>query len=324
MRHVLREMGKLQNERGRLMAENKVKYLWQGGTVVPIQEATVHVLTPTVFWGTNVFEGLRGYWNHEREQMHCFREKEHFQRLAESVKMMRMSLPFDPEKYGDYVKEVIVANQLKEDVHFDIRIYLDGIGRWYDTEPSNMFIALFPMGRAMDIENGITCKTSSWRRISDAAISPRIKVGSNYQNSRLAVLEAMADGYDSTLLLNQNNKISEGPGYCVFAVKKGSVITPSVTSDILESITRLTLLELFEKEMGLQVQQRDVDRTELYIAEEVFICGTRVEIVPIISIDKIQVGSGKPGPITREIQKIYFNIVRGNEERYMHWLTSIY
>lgn len=306
------------------MAENKIKFLWQGGSLVPIEEAKVHILTPTVFWGTNVFEGLRGYWNPEKAQMYCFREKEHFQRLAESVKMMRMSLPFDPEKYGDYVKEAIVANELREDVHFDIRVYLDGIGRWYDTEPSNMFIALFPMGRAMDIEKGVTCKTSSWRRITDATISPRIKVGSNYQNSRLAVLEARADGYDSTLLLNQNGKVSEGPGYCIFAVKKRVVITPSVTSDILESITRLTLIELFEKEMGLQVEERDVDRTELYISEEVFICGTRVEIVPIISIDKIEIGNGKPGPVTKEIQENYFNIVRGLDKRYMHWLTPIY
>ncbi len=306
------------------MGVKSVKYLWQGGDLVPIEDAKVHLLTPTVFWGTNAFEGLRGYWNNEEEQMYCFREQEHFQRLAESVKMMRMSLPFEPEKYVDYVREAIVANELREDVHFDIRVYLDGIGRWYDTEPSNMFIALFPMGRAMDIENGVTCRTSSWRRITDATISPRIKVGSNYQNSRLAVLEAMADGYDSTLLLNQNNKVSEGPGYCVFAVKKGVIITPSVTSDILESITRLTVIELFQNEMGLRVEERDVDRTELYIAEEVFICGTRVEIVPIVSIDKIEIRNGKPGPITKEIQRIYFNIVRGLDQRYMHWLTPIY
>jgi len=306
------------------MADKKVKYIWQGAKMVPVEDATVHILTPTVFWGTNVFEGLRAYWNQEQEQLYCFREEEHFQRLAESVKMMRMSLPFDPEKYGDYVKETILANELREDVHFDIRVYLDGIGRWYDTEPSNMFIALFPMGRAMDVENGVTCKISSWRRISDASVSPRIKVGSNYQNSRLAVLDAMFDGYDATLLLNQNNKVSEGPGYCVFAIKKGVVITPSVTSDILESITRLTLIELFEKEMGLKVQEREVDRTELYISEEIFICGTRVEIVPIISLDKIPVGTGRPGPVTKKIQEIYFNIVRGLEERYSHWITPIY
>jgi branched-chain amino acid aminotransferase len=306
------------------MAANKIRYLWQSGGIVPIENAQVHLLTPTVFWGTNVFEGLRGYWNSEKEQMYCFREKEHFQRLAESVKMMRMSLPFDPEKYGDYVKDTIVANKLREDVHFDIRVYLDGIGRWYDTEPSNMFIALFPMGRAMDVKKGVTCKTSSWRRITDGAIPPRIKVGSNYQNSRLAVLEAMADGYDATLLLNQNNKVSEGPGYCVFAVKKGTVITPSVASDILESITRLTLIELFEKEMKLRVEQREVDRTELYIAEEVFICGTRVEIVPIVSLDGISVGNGKPGSLTKSIQKTYFDIVRGDNKKYSHWLTPIY
>jgi branched-chain amino acid aminotransferase len=138
------------------------------------------------------------------------------------------------------------------------------------------------------------------------------------------VLEAVADGYEATLLLNHNNKVSEGPGYCVFAIKKGVVITPSVTADILESITRLTLIELFEKELGLKVVERDVDRTELYISEEVFICGTRAEIVPIISIDKIPIGNGSPGPITKKIQEIYFNIVRGFDDRFRHWVRPVY
>ncbi len=306
------------------MEKDTIKYMWHGGKLVPIEDAKVHILTPTVFWGTNVFEGLRGYWNPDHEQMYCLRQEEHFQRLAESVKMMRMSLPFDPDKYGDYVREAIIGNEVKQDVHFDIRIYLDGIGRWYDTEPSNMFIALFPMGRAMDTENGVSCNISSWGRISDRSISPRIKVGSNYQNSRLAVLEAMADGYEATLLLNSNNKVSEGPGYCVFAIKKGVVITPSVTSDILESITRLSLIELFEKELTMRVEERDVDRTELYISEEVFICGTRVEIVPITSLDRIPIGTGRTGPITKKIQKLYLSIARGLNENYNHWITPIY
>jgi len=306
------------------MTENTIKYMWQGGGLVPIDEAKVHILTPTVFWGTNVFEGLRGYWNPDHRQMYCFRQEEHFKRLAESVKMMRMSLPFDPDKYGDYVKEAIVGNEVRQDIHFDIRVYLDGIGRWYDTEPSNMFIALFPLGRAMDTENGVTCNISSWRRISDNSISPRIKVGSNYQNSRLAVLEAMADGYQATLMLNQNGKVSEGPGYCVFAVKKGVVITPSVTSDILESITRLTLIELFQDKLGLRVEEREVDRTELYIAEEVFFCGTRVEIVPITSLDGIPIGDGRAGPVTKKVQTLYESIVRGVHDEYKHWITPIY
>ena len=306
------------------MSKTTVKYIWQGGEIVPLEEAKVHILTPTVFWGTNVFEGLRAYWNPEKRQMYCFREEDHFQRLAESVKMMRMSLPFNPNKYSDYVKETIVANDLREDAHFDIRVYLDGIGRWYDTEPSNMFIVLFPMGAPMDSENGISCCTSSWRRISDDSIAPRIKVGSNYQNSRLAVLDAMQNGYDSAIMLNRNGKISEGPGYCIFAIKKGTIITPSVTSDILESITRATLIELFEKELGLTVIERDVDRTELYIAEEVFICGTRVEIVPITSLDRFSIGNGQRGPITKKIQELYLSIARGSNADYRHWITPIY
>jgi branched-chain amino acid aminotransferase len=181
-----------------------------------------------------------------------------------------------------------------------------------------------PLGRVQDVENGVASKTSTWIRISDHAMSPRIKCGSNYQNSRLAILEAAADGYKTVLFINQRGKLSEGPGYCIFLVRKGVVVTPSVTSDILESITRLTLIDLFQKELGVDVEDREVDRTEMYVADEAFFCGTRMEIVPVTSLDRIPIGDGKPGALTKKVQQIYFDIVRGKTKRYAHWLTPVY
>ena len=303
---------------------SKIKYMWHGGKLIPFMDAKIHVMTPTVFWASNVFEGMRGYWNEEEKQMYLFRIEDHFDRIGESCRMMRMPLPFERQKYGEYVKETIKGNGFKEDVAVEQRIYVDGIGRWYDTEPTNMFISAMPLGRVQDVENGVASKTSTWLRISDSAMSPRIKCGANYQNSRLAILEAAADGYKTVVFMNQQGKLSEGPGYCVFLIRKGAVVTPSVTSDILESITRLTLMELFEKEMGLRIEGRDVDRTEMYVAEEAFFCGTRMEIVPVTSLDRIPIANGKPGPITKRIQQIYFDILRGRNKRYAQWLTPVY
>ena len=303
---------------------SKIKYLWHGGKLVPFMDAKIHVMTPTVFWASNVFEGMRGYWNGDEGQMYLFRIEDHFTRIGESSKMMRMPLPFERKKYADYVKETIIGNEFKEDVAIEQRIFVDGIGRWYETEPTNMFISAMPFGRAQDIDNGVASKTSTWLRISDHSMSPRIKCGSNYQNSRLAILEAAADGYKTVLFINDRGKLSEGPGYCIFLVRRGAVVTPSVTSDILESITRFTLIDLFQKEMGLKVEDREVDRTEVYVAEEAFFCGTRMEIVPITSLDRILIGNGTPGPITKRIQQLYFDIVRGKNKRYFHWLTPVY
>ncbi|GAG06187.1 unnamed protein product, partial [marine sediment metagenome] len=161
-------------------------------------------------------------------------------------------------------------------------------------------------------------------RIDDNSIPPRIKCGANYQNSRLATMQAEADGYDQPIILNGDGKVSEGPGACFFMVRRGVVVTPPVTAGILESITRMSLLKLFREELKIPVEEREIDRTELYVADEAFFCGSGAEIVPIVSIDKLPVGDGKPGPVAKEILNLYFNIVRGNNPKYMEWCTPIY
>lgn len=302
---------------------DRITHLWMDGKIVPFADAKLHVLTPTVFWATNVFEGMRGYWNAEEGRLLGFRLEDHFDRLGDSARMMRMALPFERARYAHYVRELIAANGFQEDVAIEQRVYVDGIGRWYETGPTSMFLAVFPLGRVQDIEAGVSCRTSTWRRISDGAMPPRIKVGSNYQNSRLAILEARLDGYQTTLFLNDRGKVSEGPGYCLFLVRKGVLTTPSVTSDILESITRATLIELGRDVLGLAVEEREVDRTELYVAEELFFAGTRMEVCPVVALDRLPVADGAPGPVTRRLQRLYFDVVRGRERQYAHWLTPL-
>lgn len=304
----------------------KVKYLWQGGKLVEIENAKVHVLTPTFFWGTNVFEGIRGYWNERKAELYFHRVDDHFKRLAESAKMMRMDLPFPPNQYFEYIRSLITKNEIREDVHVLQVIYLDGIGhpRWYATHPTNMFLAAIPKGRTFNIEEGVSTTISSWKRTSDNVVPPRIKCGSNYQNCRLAALLATADGYESVIMLNEVGKVSEGTGYCVFMLRKGRLVTTPVTADILESITSSTVIQLCRDIFNIQVEVRDIDRTELYVAEEIFFCGTLAEIVPVISVDRISVGTGRPGTLTKNIQEAYFKIVKGEDDCYVSWRTPIY
>jgi branched-chain amino acid aminotransferase len=187
-----------------------------------------------------------------------------------------------------------------------------------------MYIAAQPHPTLFDATKGIHCCTSTWTRISDNCSPPRVKAGPNYQNSRLASLEADAKGFDWAVILTNEGKVSEAPGACLFMVRNGIVITPPVTSGILESITRGTLIHLFSQEFGMSVHEREIDRTELYIAEEVFLCGSGAEVMPVASLDRIDIGDGKVGPVTQKIQKLYFEVVRGIYKGYSEWRTAVY
>jgi branched-chain amino acid aminotransferase len=186
-------------------------------------------------------------------------------------------------------------------------------------------LAVDALPRKLSTKPGISACVSSWMRIADGAMPPRIKCSANYQNGRLATLEAKANGYDTALLLNGRGKLAEAPGACCFIVRRGVPVTPPVTADILESVTRATLLELFRKELGVTPEVREIDRTELYVADEAFLCGSGWEITPILSIDQLAFGEGKePGPVTRAIQDCYFGVVRGERLSYRDWLTPVY
>jgi branched-chain amino acid aminotransferase len=303
----------------------KERLIWFKGEIMPVDEAKVNVLSPTCQFGANVFEGLRCYWNETDQELYAFRLKEHTERLLDSVKMMRFDLKYSYKELVSSFNDIVKANNYKEDIALRQTIFLDGLGSWFATGPTEMFIAPIPKARLFIDENkGIDCCVSSWERINDNSLSPKIKVGANYINSRAGQLEALRNGYDFTIFLNNQGTVSEGPGSCIFIVRDGVLITPPVTASILESITRATIIEIARAELGLNVLERDVDRTELYICDEIFLCGTAVEIVPVFSVDRMMVGSGEKGSITKNLQELYFNVVRGNVEKYKHWLTPIY
>ena len=298
--------------------------VWQNGQIVPIEKATVNVLTPAVLFGANIFEGLAAYWNTEEEELYCFRFADHFKRLFESSRIMRMNIPHTAEDFHRFTRETIIANKYREDIHLLQVVYVDDIGGLFKQNKFGMYIAAQPHIHLFDIGKGIHCCTSTWTRISDGSSPPRVKSGPNYQNSRLASLEAEAKGFDWAIILTNQGKVSEAPGACVFMVRNGVVVTTSVTSDILESVTRATLIDLISKELDMPVKEREIDRTELYVAEEVFVCGSGAEVLPVISLDRIPIGDGNVGPVTKQIQKLYFDVVRGIHKGYSEWRVPVY
>lgn len=299
------------------------RYLYLNGQLVPYGEALIHVQSGAVKYGTSVFEGLRAYWNPQQGELYVFRLKEHIDRLYDSLRLMRLEHAFTREELASSILEVLRKNEYREDVHIRQSAYLEADGPMEATGPVGLAVDALP--RRLSAKAGVSVGVSSWMRIADASMPPRIKCSANYQNGRLAMLEAKANGYDGALLLNSQGKLAEAPGACCFLVRGGVPITPPVTADILESITRATLLELCRKELGLAPEAREVDRTELYVAQEAFLCGSGWEITPILSIDRLPLGDGaRPGPVTRAVGECYFSVARGEKPAYRPWLTPVY
>ncbi len=299
------------------MADFKI---WMNGRLVPQAEAVLPVNSAAVFYATNVFEGIRAYWNERDGELYVFRLADHVARLRESMKMMRFTVPYGDDDLFEAVRQVLSGNQVREDVHLHLVAYVLGAGL-EATTPTGLYINPRRRPRVPDGQ-GLACCVSSWVRTSDNAIPIRLKCGANYQNGRLARLQARADGYDDPIFLNQGGKVAEGTGATFFMVRKGRLVTPTTSSDILESITRTTLIEdICPNGLGLGVVERDIDRTELYVAEEAFFCGSGYEITPITSIDRFPLGAGQIGPITRAIAKAYLDLVRGADTRRPEWRT---
>ncbi len=304
--------------------QNDERLIWLDGEIMPVKQAMINVLSPTAQFGANVFEGLRCYWSEQESQLFAFRLDEHYRRLKNSIKMLRFEERYAEETMRNGLYEVIKANGYRQDIAVRQTVFLDGFGSWSSKGPTGMFIAPIPKGRAYEGKTGMRCCVSSWERISDRNISPRVKVGANYINSRMAQLEATANGYDSAILMNSNGKIAEGPGSCIFIVRDGCLITPPVTASVLESITRGTVIQMAKEILNLDTKERDIDRTELYIAEEIFLCGTAMEIVPVLEVDGLPVGESNCGEVTEKLRGLYFNVVRGQVQEYRHWLSPIY
>jgi branched-chain amino acid aminotransferase len=297
--------------------------MWLDDRVVPYAEAKVHAFAGVVKYGCGVFEGLRGYWDESRGELFIFRLPEHLERLRFGMKVMRYDRIYEQDFLAGALLETLRANELRGDAHIRMIAYLGGDDMLDQRGPVGLIIGAVPRP-SLGLAKGIHVQVASWRRIADSALPPRVKCTGNYVNNRAAEIGAKQDGYDGVLMLTADGKLSEGSGACLFIVRDGALITPDAGSDILESITRDTVLQLAAEITGRPAVERRVDRSELYACEEAFWCGSGQEIQPIVSVDRVPVGAGEVGPITRALQERYFAIVRGQSGDHEAWLTPLW
>lgn len=299
--------------------------IWFKGEILDVNDAKINILAPTSQFGLNVFEGIPCYWNDEEKQLYAFRLDDHYDRLLCSVKLIQLDCKYTKNDMVKAFTDVIKANEYDENLSVRQTLFVDGFGSWGSDGPVDMFVAPIPKGKTSAEYNkkGLNVCVTSWSRISDKNLSPRIKCGANYINSRVGQREALRNGYDTCIFLNEFGKVAEGPGSCFFIVKNGTVITPQLTDSVLESITRDTIIKI-AKDKGYPVIERTIDRTELYTCEESFLCGSAMEITPVLSIDKYIIGDGSIGKITKELHLTYLDIARGKLKQYENWVTPIY
>jgi branched-chain amino acid aminotransferase len=299
--------------------------IWFKGEILNVNDARINILAPTSQFGLNVFEGIPCYWNDEEEQLYAFRLDDHYDRLLRSAKLLELDCKYTKDDFKQAFVDVIKANEYDENLSVRQTLFVDGFGSWGSEGPVEMFVAPIPRGRTSAEYNkkGLNVCVTSWRRISDETLSPRIKCGANYINSRVGQREALRNGYDTCIFLNENGKVSEGPGSCFFIIKNGAVMTPKLTDSVLESITRDTVIKIAESK-GIPVIERTIDRTELYTCDEAFLCGSAMEMTPVLSVDKHIVGSGETGVLTKELHSMYLDVVRGKAKDFKNWATPIY
>lgn len=294
--------------------------------IIPLSEAKVGIMTHALHYGTGCFEGIRANWNAEEEQMYLFRPREHFERLLKSCRILKINLPYTIDDFIKIMLEVVAKSAFREDVYVRPLAYKSSeiVGvRLHDLE-DDFLMFVTPFGPYLDLDQGIRCCTSSWRRISDNMIPPRAKVTGLYVNSALAKTEAFENGFDEAILLTQDGHVSEGSGENIFLVMDKKLVTPPNSDNILIGITRDTVIKLAQQELGIETIERSVNRSELYIADECFLTGTAAHVTPVTEIDRRKVGSGKIGTVTKKLQHLYFDVILGRNKKYLHWCTPTY
>ena len=301
------------------------KHVFFEGKIVPFEDAKISVATHALHYGTGVFGGLRGYWNEEKKKLYIFRPYDHFRRLLNSGRMMNMHIPYDEEGLIQLTLDLVRTEGWQEDIYIRPFIYKADLGigvRLHDLKDE---LTIFSMPFKMYIKNDTNAHVtvSSWRRLDDNMIPARGKVSGAYANSALIKTDAHRSGFDEALVLTQSGHISEGSAMNIFMVRDGKVITPPVTDNILEGITRKTAMELAEKELGLPVVERSIDRTELYICDELFMTGSAAQIVAITKVDHRSVGTGKMGPVAEQLRILFDDAVRAKKPKYAHWNVEV-
>ena len=308
------------------MKENKTKYAFFNGKIVPIEDANISVRTCVIHYGTGIFEGIRSYWNKEEKTGYIFRVMEHYERMIKNAKIIAMDIPYSAMELKAYTIELLKKEDFREDTYIRPLAYYasENILEKLNSSDYGFFIYAFPMHSILDDEKGLNVCVSSWTRLNDNMTAPRGKITGAYVNISLVNYEARQNGYDDGIILSQNGHVSEGGGQNFAIIRGNKLISPPVYDDILEGITLDSLETLInENNLGLKVERRSIDRTELYICDEALYCGTGAQVTPIVLIDKRKVGDGKVGKYTRALQKIFFDVVRGKNEKYKHWCTAV-
>ncbi len=301
------------------------KWAFLDGEIVPIEKANLNIRTCLLHYGTGVFEGIRAYWNEKKSKLYIFRGKEHFERMRRNTKIIAMDLPYSTDELITACSALLKMEKFRENTYIRPLAYYNSVNLMdkLTCDKYGFFIFCFPMGDILDKDNGLRVCVSSWTRISDNMIAPRGKIVGTYVNVSLALHEAKLNGYDDAILLTKDGIVAEGAGQNIVIFRNGKFISPPVSDDILEGITLDAVERIVHDEMGMTLERRSIGRTELYQSDEVFYCGTGCQVSPIVEVDHRAVGDGKPGKYTRKLQDIFFRIVKGEHEKYSHWLTEV-
>ena len=296
------------------------------GEYIDLADANVNITTHALHYGTSVFEGIRGNWNKKMDKMFIFRAREHYERLLQGCKIMLMDVPYSVDDFMQITVELIERCGYKEDVYIRPIVYkseeLVANLKLHELGSDFALIAV-PFGAYIEVEGAIRCTTSSWRRIDDTIIPPRVKISGHYVNSILAKTEAVLAGFDEAIFLNQDGSVSEGSGENLFMVYNGTLFTPLVSENNLTGITRDSIWTLANKELGLDVVERRIRRSEIYLADEVFLTGTAAHVTPVGELDNRTIGNGTVGEITKTLRDAYLKIIRGDNSKYEYWTTAI-
>jgi branched-chain amino acid aminotransferase len=301
-------------------------WVFYEGDFARYQEVKLGLMTHALHYGTAVFEGIRAYWNDKKSQLFLLEAAAHYERMKRSANVMRMTLPYSTEELVNFTLELLRRNGFKSDVYVRPLLYTSSeeIGVRLHNLDRSFFIYAIPFGNYVEIDKGIRCMVSSWRRVPDQALPARAKITGSYAQAALAKSEAVESGFDEAIVLAVDGHVSEGSAENLFMLKDGTFVTPPVTDDILEGVTRQLLIKVIRDELNLDVLERSIDRTELYTCDELFLCGTGAQISPVIEVDRRPVGNGKVGEFTQELQNIYFGAVRGETPKYRDWTIPVY
>ena len=302
-------------------------YAFFKNKIVPLADAKVSVMTHALHYGTAVFEGIRGNWNPDEQQVYIFKLREHMTRLQQGSKVMHIKLRYSPDELSEIAAELVRKSGLKEDLYIRPLAYKSEevvANLKANTLADDFLMVVVKFGNYLDPSLAIHCCTSTWRRTDDMSIPPRVKASGAYLNNILAKTEAVENGFDEAIILNHNGHVSEGSGENIFLVQNGKLVTPAKSDNILEGITRNTIIEVAQEELGIPTEERSVDRSELYLSDEVFLTGTAAHLTPVGMVDRRAVGDGQIGPVTRKLQALFFDIIRGKNKRYIRWCTPAY